>query len=356
VFRKKFDFYLILPVIFLLCFGVGTISSVSPANLSNHLIYIFISIIFFLIFSWVDLEMVFPFSPFIYLFSLGFLILPFILGTVTRGSVRWIPIGGYTIQPSEIIKPFLGVIAAWYWAKKDFTFKRFFYYCLLFLPVLLLIFFQPDLGSTLVVLSIFGGMILVSKIKFKQVLVLLLASVLILPLGLVVLKPYQRLRLIHFINPYSDPLGEGYNVIQAKIAVGSGGVSGKGLGHGTQSHLSFLPERHTDFIFASLAEELGFFGSALVLFFYFLFFLKILKIVAQCQDSTMGAVAFSIFFYLAFQTIVNIGMNMGLLPITGITLPFVSYGGSSLLASMMSLGILESISRRRAKEEVIEIR
>jgi rod shape determining protein RodA len=354
--RPKFDWYLLLPVLFLLGFSVGIIASISPANLPQHLVCILLGLGAFLLFSFLDLEILFPLSPLIYLFSLFFLTLPFLVGTVTRGSVRWIPVAGFTIQPSEIVKPFLALVAAWFWTKEAFSFKRVLTFIGLLLPATFLIFFQPDLGSTLVVLSIFFGVFLYSGIKGRHLLLLALVVALVIPVAWFGLHDYQRLRVIHFLDPYADPLGEGYNLIQSKIAVGSGGFSGRGWGRGTQSHLAFLPEKHTDFIFASLAEELGLTGAAAVFFLYLLLFWRILKIAQQSRERSLFLLSLGLFFALFFQTVVNLGMNMGLLPIAGVTLPLISYGGSSLLATMTALGILEAISRRRGEEKVLEIK
>jgi len=356
MFRQKIDFYLLLPVFFLLGISVALMVSVSPENLGNHLVYIALSTVFFFFFSLIDIDLLLPFSPFFYLGGLVFLVLPFLLGTITRGSVRWIPIGGFTIQPSELVKPLMVLVSAWFWGKREFSFRGLGGYFLLFLPVLGLIFLQPDLGSTLVILSILAGSILVSNVNRRQMLVLILVGILIIPLAWLAMGNYQRARVIHFLNPYADPLGKGYNVIQAKIAVGSGGWWGRGLGRGTQSHLAFLPEKHTDFMFASLSEELGFAGAILVLTLYLFLFLRVLKIAALSQEKTFFLLAMGSFFYLFFQTMVNIGMNIGLLPITGITLPLVSYGGSSLLSTMITLGILENVSRQKKEERTIEIR
>lgn len=358
---RKFDFYLFLPTAFLLGLGIITLASVSPASLNSHLLYVFISLVFFFLFSFLDLEILFPLSPLIYIFCLLFLALPFFVGTITRGSIRWIPVGQFTIQPSEIVKPFLALIFAWYWIKRELSFKTFLFLCSFFFPVIVLIFFQPDLGSTFSVLSIFAGSLFALQIKPKQIFIFLMLVVIALPLLWFSLKDYQKLRVVHFLDPYSDPLDKGYNLIQAKIAVGSGELWGRGFGRGTQSHLTFLPERHTDFIFASLAEEAGLAGSFLVLVLYLLLFFRILKIVSQTansypNDRSFFLLSMGLFSYLFFQVMVNIGMNIGLLPITGITLPLISYGGSSLLTTMISLGILESIANRSKREETLEIK
>lgn len=357
---NRFDFYLFLPTVFLLGFGIGAVASVSSANLAYHLLYVFISLLLFFAFALLDIELIVPFAPFIYVFSLLLLILPLLIGTVSRGSVRWISFGNFTVQPSEIIKPFLALISAWFWAKEKFTYKKFFYFLLLFLPILFLVFLQPDLGSTLVILSILVGTVVLSRPTKKQVFTLLLISFLVAPVVFFILKDYQQMRLIHFLNPYSDPLGKGYNLIQAKIAVGSGGLFGLGLGRGSQSHLAFLPERHTDFIFASLAEELGLFGSILVLTLYLVLLLRILKIASFIEKNQASWLKFlltmNLFFYLSFQIVVNIGMNIGLLPIAGITLPLISYGGSSLVTTMISLGILENLAQGSEDRSVLEIK
>lgn len=353
---KKFDFFLFLPAVFLMGLGLITILSISPENLFSHFCYILISLAFFLLFSFLELDVIFPLSPIIYLFCAGFLFLTFVFGTATRGAVRWISLGPLTFQPSEITKPLFALFTSWFWNKKEFSFRNFSIFFISCVPILFLIFCQPDLGSTLVVLSILAGAVLLSGIKIRDVFVLFVVGLLTFPILRFSLKDYQKRRFVNFLNPYSDPLGEGYNLIQAKISVGSGGFWGRGLGHGTQSHLAFLPERHTDFIFASLSEEMGFVGSGLVIFLFLFLFLRILKTASEVRERELFLLTMGLFFYLFFQTTVNIGMNIGLLPITGITLPFVSYGGSSLLATMISLGILEAVSRKKSRERVIEIK
>ncbi len=353
---KKFDLLLFLPVLLLLIFGFGMITSVQPAVLTDHLVYVVISLVLFFVFYFIDYTILISLSPLIYISSLIFLTLPFIFGTVTRGSVRWIPLGSYTVQPSEIIKPFLCIFAAWYWEKKNYSTLNLFRFFLYFLPFLILIFLQPDLGSMLVVLSIFVGSVLVSGIPTKQILLFLAISLAILPLFWFSLKDYQKTRVYHFLNPSSDPLGEGYNQIQAKISVGSGKLFGWGLGKGSQSHLSFLPERHTDFIFSSMAEEFGFLGSGVLLVLYFYLLQRILRISQNCSQKSGYFLTLALFFSLCFQTVVNIAMNLGLLPITGITLPLFSYGGSSLLATLVGLGIISNISKNNNQSKIVSIK
>lgn len=358
---RRFDFFLFLPVALLLGIGIFILASVAPANLGTHLLYVFISLCFFFLFSFIDLEIIFPFSPVVYLFSLFLLVLPFFFGLAVRGSVRWIPVGQFTIQPSEIVKPLVALIFAWYWARRKISLGNIFFAGLIFLPIIILIFLQPDLGSSLAITSIFIGCLFASPLQVKHVLVFLAIFLITVPLLWFSLKDYQKYRVVHFLNPYSDPLGKGYNLIQAKISVGSGKLFGRGFGRGTQSHLAFLPERYTDFVFASLTEEMGFLGGTVILLLYFWLFSRMLKIASRslttyANDKSFFLLSVAIIFYLSFQVLVNIGMNIGLLPITGIPLPIVSYGGSSLLSTMISLGFLESIANRFNREKSIEIK
>ena len=353
---KKFDFYLFLPVIFLLIFSLGMVLSVQPVIIKYHLFYILVSSFLFFLFHFFDYGILLSLSPLLYVSSLVFLILPFVFGTITRGSVRWIPIGNYTVQPSEIIKPFLCLFTAWYWGSRKYSHLYFLKLFIFFLPFFILIFLQPDLGSMLVVASIFVGTLFYSGIKPRQIILFMVIGAFLLPLFWFSLKDYQKTRAYHFLNPTSDPLGEGYNQIQAKIAVGSGRLWGLGLGKGSQSHLFFLPEKHTDFIFSSMAEEFGFLGSISLIFLYFLLFLRILKIGLGCPNRESFLLVMGIFFGICFQTMVNIGMNLGLLPITGITLPLFSYGGSSMVATMIGLGIISNVSRTNSINKIVSIK
>lgn len=357
---KKSDFPLFLISVFILLAGTLTIGSVAPEVIKNHLISVFVSFIFFFVFSNLDLEVLIGFAPVIYLASLFLLILPFFFGQSIRGSIRWIPIGSFTFQPSEIVKPFIAIVLGWYWSKKNINLKNFFGAVGLILPPFVIIFLQPDFGSAFCLLALFWGSLFTLSFKKSQLLALVLFFIFIMPAFWFSLKDYQKARIIHFLNPYADPLGAGYNLIQAKITVGSGKLFGKGLGHGTQSHLYFLPERYTDFAFASFAEETGFIGVLVLILLYIFLFFRILKICfLVTSDYNSGSyfftVSFGIFSYLFFQAIENIGMNIGLLPVAGIPLPLFSYGGSSLLSTMISLGILQNIFSKFSKKQILEI-
>lgn len=267
------------------------------------------------------------------------LLLPYVFGMVTRGAIRWIPLGSFSLQPSELVKPLLIVIFSAYLTASQ---KLIGYLVLLLLPFAL-IFKQPDLGTSLVVAAIWLALLLNSRIEKRKLLGLLALILVCLPLGFNLLKAYQKQRLTSFINPYADPAGSGYQVIQALIAVGSGGWFGQGLGRGSQSQLQFLPERQTDFIFSAMTEELGFAAGFILILSYLWLLRRLLKIAKNAQDEFGRLVVIGVLTMIWFQVAVTIGMNLGLMPVTGITLPLMSAGGSSLLSLMVSLGLASSV-------------
>jgi len=199
------------------------------------------------------------------------------------------------------------------------------------------------------------GIVFAAGLPVKYLVTGTLALVVLFPLSWNTLKDYQRARLTTFVDPLSDPLQSGYNLLQSIIAVGSGQILGRGLGHGTQSQLKFLPERHTDFIFASLSEELGFVGGILIIGLFTLLLTRVLRYSQNAKDSFGALICFGAFSLITFQVFINIGMNTGLVPITGITLPLVSAGGSSLISTLASLGIVASVSLRLKKQRLFEI-
>ncbi len=352
-----FDFQILLAIFIVAILGLSMIWSLVPNLFVNQLAFFLIGLFFFFLFSRLDFRVFEHLSWIVYATCLVFLVSTFLFGQVTRGSIRWIQIGNFTIQPSEIVKPFLVCFFASLLEKEEkLSFSRFVGVLILLSLPLFFIFKQPDLGSTLVVLFSFLGILLASNVSLSYIFAGLGFILVSSPVFWFFLKGYQKVRILSFLNPYLDPLGSGYHLIQSVITTGSGQFLGRGLGKGTQSHLAFLPEHHTDFIFASLSEELGFLGAAVLLLCYFLILFKILKIGRNSSSPFGVLVCFGTFSLLLFQIFVNIGMNMGILPITGITLPLVSYGGSSALATMISLGIVESIAKAKKPEETIEIK
>lgn len=342
----NFDWGILASLIILLILGLAMIKSVASGFFSQHLTYVFLGLLIFFLFSQIDYRLFPRLKTVFYFASLAGLILTFVFGVVTRGSIRWIQIGGFTFQPSELVKPFLILSLGAFLTSSPITnYQSLLTNLSLFILPALLIFAQPDLGSSLVVALFWLGMVLASEIPWRLVGVVGLLIAIFLPIGWFSLQYYQQIRFLTFFNPFSDPLGAGYNMIQAMIAVGSGQTLGRGLGWGTQSHLRFLPERHTDFIFASLAEELGFLGAVFLIVVYGFLLWRILKIAGKTKDKFGFLVSIGVFGMIFVQVMINIGMNLGLTPITGITLPLISYGGSSLVATMISLGIVANIAR-----------
>ena len=338
----KIDWWLVVPTLLLLFIGLVVLRSVAPSLVLYQGLFLIIAVIVFLIFSATDFQI--PFTLFLpsYLFSIIFLILPSLFGLYTRGTLRWIQIGQFSLQPSEIIKPFL-LITFSVLAASEFRHKSLLLFASFIVPVLI-IFLQPDLGTALII-SVGWITVLFSRLRLKHIFIGLLAlGIFVYPATHFFLKSYQKDRLLTYVDPYRDPLGQGYHVIQSLIAVGSGQFFGRGLGHGTQSQLRFLPEHHTDFIFASLSEELGFVGSTIVITLFAVLLWRIYRISHQTTHPAGSLFCLSVLAMLAFQIFVNIGMNMGIAPITGITLPFLSYGGSSLLSLSITLGLINSIS------------
>ncbi|MFC1624993.1 FtsW/RodA/SpoVE family cell cycle protein [Patescibacteria group bacterium] len=327
-------------VFFLLVYSVFVLRSIAPFLFPTYFIYIVISIVFFIIFSKINFDIFSLFSKHFFAISIFLLLLPIIIGQITRGAVRWINLGPLTIQPSEIIRPFLFIFFANYISKESLNLNKFIRSILLFLLPFFLILIQPSLGVAILTAVGFVGIILSANFDKKYILIGFISFLLLIPLAWQILAPYQKQRVLTFLNPQSDPFGGGYNSLQSMIAVGSGKLWGRGLGKGVQTQLSFLPERHTDFIFASISEELGFFGSFLLITGLFLLLYKLASYINRAESIQGRAFISGLFLVILSQSIVHIGMNIGILPITGITLPLVSAGGSSLIATMMGLGIV----------------
>jgi len=338
------DGKILVPAMLLYSLGLLVLQSVSPELFGSQLLFGLIGLAVYLIVSQIDYQILFSLHPIFSVLSTLLLILTFIIGELTRGTHRWLNIGNFTLQPSEIAKPFLLISFAILSLSSLKLTKKYLLQVILVLLPSLLIFFQPDLGSFLVIMA---GLLVIqfSRWSLKNILIIFSALfILLFPAYNFALKDYQRDRIITFINPYADPLDKGYHVIQSVISVGSGGSFGKGLGQGSQSQLRFLPEQHTDFIFASLSEELGLVGASLVLILYAFLFYRIYLISQQTPDTACTLICLGILGMLMFQVFVNIGMNIGIAPVTGITLPLMSYGGSSILSLSLLLGTVSSIS------------
>lgn len=290
----------------------------------------------------------------LYVAVIGFLFLTIVFGRVTRGSARWIHIGGTQVQASEFAKPVLllagtAVLAGSWPETRRQQIARGIRYAAFAAPLLILVLIQPDLGTTIILGIIALSLVIASGLPRWICVLLMLLLLLGAPSAKFALAPYQVKRLEAFLDPYADPRGAGYNVIQATTAIGSGQIFGRGLGHGTQSHLKFLPERQTDFIYASLVEELGLVGGGVVIMLYAAMLYGLVLGIAGAKRQEDYLLLAGTASWLFFQATINIGMNLGIAPVTGITLPFLSAGGSSLVASSVTLALaVASLSPKRS--------
>src|SRR5260221_1103426 len=342
---------MIIPVLLLLSLGIAVIYSSSPILAVQQLIFALIGVLFYLVISVFDYRSIKPLINSLYFAILFLLFVTLLLGIETRGSVRWIPIGPFNFQPSEFAKPILILKLAEFWSKKVPSWRNIAYSLIIYLPICLLIFRQPDLGTTLTTFFIWLTMLMAANISLFKVSLMALLGLVIAPFGWLTLQTYQKQRLLSFLSPAQDPQGVGFHAIQSMIAVGSGQLLGRGLGRGTQSRLQFLPEFRTDFIFAFIAEELGLIGAGLVLVFYVLIFYQLFKLLSKIGEKFGELIIVGVMSMLFFQITINIGMNTGLLPVTGITLPLLSYGGSSVITVLICIGLTTSIARFGLKRE-----
>ena len=289
---------------------------------------------------------------FVYMGNMSLLLAVLAVGRSSLGAKRWISFGGFNFQPSELMKLSMVIFLAKFFENKNTTgglkIKDLVLPTIFVLIPVVLIMVQPDLGTAMIIMLVYGSMLLFLRLHPKLLLILVVAGAISLPLvynyGL---KPYQRQRIVTFLDPMSDPKGAGYNSIQSMIAVGSGQVWGKGYKKGTQAHLNFLPEHHTDFIFSVFSEEWGFVGCSFLLLCYALFLMSGLSVAYQSNDKFASLLAFGITSIFFWHTFINMGMVMGMLPIVGVPLPFLSYGGSALLTAMTGVAILVNIANKK---------
>ncbi|MCK5021731.1 MAG: rod shape-determining protein RodA [Candidatus Pacebacteria bacterium] len=346
--RLNIDWLLFFSTIPLVLAGLITMNSFVGENyfFEKQIIWLTISIIVFFVFSYFDFRFLRKTGVLIILFSFFVTLLSFlfIIGGIFQGAQSWFNFGFFAFQPSDLVKIVLILLLAKYFSKRHIEIANVrhilvsgFYAFVFFILVLL----QPDFGSAIIIFLIWLGMVLVSGISKKHLLIVFLGGVLAFTgLWFNVFQDYQKQRIMTFIHPMADIQGAGYNAYQSTIAVGSGQVLGKGVGFGTQSRLQFLPEYETDFIFAAFAEEWGFVGVLLLFIFFGIIIWRILA------NAMKGSTNFEVLFGLGLaimlisQFSIHVGMNIGLLPVTGITIPFMSYGGSHLVAEYMALGIL----------------
>ncbi len=356
---KKIDWILIGAVLLLLAVGMLSIASTSEARtgafiiFKKQIIFAAIGLILLPLFSFIDYRFLRNYSAIVltlYIVSVILLFLLFIFGSRIRGAASWFhfgSFGGLSFEPVEITKFALIALLAKYFSGRhiDFGLIRHIFISgfYVFIPVALIL-LQPDLGSAMLLIFIWVGIMLVSGIRTRHLVIVLMIFLILAGLSWgFFLKDYQRARILTFLSPAKDPLGQGYNVNQSIIAIGSGGFWGRGLGHGSQSQLNFLPEQHTDFIFATIAEEWGFFGISLILIFWGIIFWRLFITAASASTNFARLFIFGFMLLLLAHIFVNMGMNMGFFPVTGVPLPLLSYGGSNLITTLVTFGIIQNI-------------
>ncbi len=291
------------------------------------------------------------FAYIVYSVALFLLIVVLVYGIITSGAQRWVKIGFLSVQPSEFVKIALILALAKFFHRppdrKGYALKQLALPFLLLLLPMAMILKQPDLGTAIILLLVFFSILIFVKIRWSSLLIIGLSGAAGVPLLWKLLKEYQRLRIKTFFNPDLDPLGAGYHIIQSKIAVGSGGLIGKGFMKGTQSKLGFLPEQQTDFIFSALGEEWGLIGSLFVVGLYMALILWGIRIAVQAKDRFSAILAFGVVAMLFWHVFINIGMVLGMMPVVGIPLPLLSYGGSFIISTLIGVGLLLNVSMRR---------
>jgi rod shape determining protein RodA len=351
---SKFDWILVTVSALILLVGLLALYSLSAAGGTNYFLkqalfgILGFGAMFFM--GSLDYRHIQRYSTLLYFVTVIVLFLVLLFGTTVNGTAGWLSFGFFQVQPVEVAKVTLIIFLASFISKKKSElgeWTRVIASLILSAVLIFLVLRQPDLGSSLVLASIWGGMILASGLRLKHFVVLSILGALLVSGSWFLLADYQKARIDTFLHPENDPQGSGYNVLQAMVAVGSGGISGKGLGYGSQSQLSFLPEKHTDFIYALIAEELGMVGAWFVIALYAVLLYRIRRIGVLASDNFGYLLSLGVMIMIFVQILINLGMNVGLLPVTGLPAPLLSYGGSSLLSLSASLGLLLSVYQRK---------
>ncbi|MCK9273948.1 MAG: rod shape-determining protein RodA [Syntrophales bacterium] len=359
--RVVLNFEWVLPIFVLSICAIGLVNLYSAGhNLHNSIInppymkqiyWIMLGTGLMILAFSVDYHVFVRYGYLIYGFSILLLLAVFLYGHITNGSQRWLVVLGFSFQPSELVK--LTMIIALtkfideHKAQDGYTLGSLLIpFCIVLIPSLLIL-KQPDLGTALFLMILFFSIVLFVGVRKQTLAVLAGTGIFLLPLLWIFMKDYQKERLLTFLNPELDPLGSGYHIIQSMIAVGSGGITGKGFLKGTQSQLKFLPEQQTDFVFSVFAEEWGFLGGMILIVLFIALILWGFRIGRRARDLPGLLIAYGASISIFWAMFINIGMVLGLLPVVGIPLPFLSYGGSSLVVLMISAGLMMNVSMRR---------
>ena len=347
---RNFDYVLLFCILLLGFISLTTMYSTDGGKIlfhtKSHFTKLAVFTIMMLIFSFINIKYWFSIGYLGYVIVIGLLIWTYLFGITSSGSQRWINLYFINLQPSELMKIFIIICLAKYFHRMKLENVNSIYTILTSLIIILLpmglVIVQPDLGTSLLIAISGIAVLWFAGINYKYFIYTMLGFVISLPFVIAFLKPYQKLRVLTFLNPDKDPLGAGYQIIQSKIAVGSGGIFGKGFLKGTQSYLEFLPEKHTDFIFTLFSEEFGFVGSLILLIIYSIIIFRIVAIGASSRSYFAKIFCYSFGAAIFVFITINMSMVLGLLPIVGSPLPIMSYGGSSMLATMTGFGIVMS--------------
>jgi len=355
---RSFDYLLLLTSLALVAYGIiliysGSLGSYGSSSkaladpVARQIIFAVIGVTVMLLISRIDYRILGYTAPVLYALAIGSLLFVLVFASETYGSRRWIEVAGTQVQPSELTKLVLIIVLAKYFTDRQermTSLAPFATSLAITLLPMLLVFIEPDLGSAVILLAIWFAMVIVAGARSSHVLGLVTMGLVALPFALIgMINDYQRERIATFIDPEKDPLGSGFNTLQAEISIGSGRIFGKGLTHGTQTQLEYLRTQTTDYVFSVLGEELGFVGAMVLFALFVLLLMRGLRAASSSRDPFGRLMAVGIVTYILFQVFINIGVNIRLLPVTGIPLPFISQGGSSLVSLFVAMGILQSV-------------
>lgn len=357
---RYFDWVLFFSVLLLLSFGLSALYGIAQSdespdfgNLKKQIMFAVIGLVMLFVMSFFDYNVFRSYAFIAYIVFAVILVYVLFFGKVLRGTSGWIQISIFNFQPVELAKLVLMIMLAKICVVSAYNEKNLLFiartgvYAFIYFS---LVMFQPDFGSALILFLLWFGIIILSGVGKKYIISVIAIFLIFFAMGwLFFFQDYQKDRMATFFQPMSDPLGRGYHVRQSVIAIGSGNIFGKGLASGSQSQLKFIPASQTDFIFAVISEELGFLGSTIVLFLYCVVLYRIIRIAQRASDDFASFLALGVSVIFFSQIIINIGMNLGIMPVTGIGLPFISYGGSLLVVSMLFIGIVQGISIRSIK-------
>jgi rod shape determining protein RodA len=352
MFKLKIDIPLFFCLVCLSCVSMVILYSAGGENtrlLVNQSVRMGVAFFVMMVFAQVKIIQWQQWSPYIYLFALILLVLVLIFGYTGKGAQRWLDLGLFRFQPSEMMKLAMPMMLAWMLTKRELPPNKvswFYSLLILFVPAALIL-QQPDLGTTIMILMSGVVIIFLAGFAWKSIALLVAVGGASAPILWTLLHDYQRRRILTLLDPWSDPLGDGYHSIQSMIAIGSGGAQGKGWLQGSQSQLEFIPERHTDFIFSVFSEEFGFIGVLLLILMYMGICARGLFIAYNTKDTFSRLLAGSLSMTFFFYVFVNIGMVSGMLPVVGVPLPLISYGGTSMVTLMAGFGILMGIHKQR---------